>query len=360
MVRGWLARGVDGFRLDVFNAFLKHQKAAEEDGKEDAGSGYTSIALGDDSVIVSWKGGVPRTVRAAVEEARRDVPVEVKPAKHSKLELEAAQKRIRDELAQGAGPGFSMEIPADGSGIVLNTEGDVEDAKRKIPNVGASVTVKHKKNPKQTSRLADTPAWYGGARIRNWQLGAGCTSGFGVRDYYGSRFILTAGHCGGAGNDWYNGDWSRYIGKPYGWHTAYDIMLIQTSAGGWIYDGGVGTNEFTKDVVGAGQVFMGEWLCTSGSVSGAVCGYLVNNFTFSYCGYAATGAWNCFYDLSTAPQKDGMVGVRSGDSGGPVFNLSGPNVIAKGVISGQANGGRTLIFQDWGTIVAVWPGLSPL
>ena len=24
MVRGWLARGVDGFRLDVFNRFLKH------------------------------------------------------------------------------------------------------------------------------------------------------------------------------------------------------------------------------------------------------------------------------------------------------------------------------------------------
>jgi hypothetical protein len=43
-----------------------------------------------------------------------------------------------------------------------------------------------------------------------------------------------------------------------------------------------------------------------------------------------------------------------------VFNLSGPNVIAKGVISGQANGGRTLIFQDWGTMVAVWPGIWPL
>ncbi len=24
MVRGWLERGVDGFRLDVFNVFLKH------------------------------------------------------------------------------------------------------------------------------------------------------------------------------------------------------------------------------------------------------------------------------------------------------------------------------------------------
>ncbi len=30
MVRGWLARGVDGFRLDVFNAFLKDARAAVE------------------------------------------------------------------------------------------------------------------------------------------------------------------------------------------------------------------------------------------------------------------------------------------------------------------------------------------
>jgi hypothetical protein len=336
------------------------RSAAEQDGNKDAGSGFTSVALGEDSVILTWKGGVPRAVRAAVEEARRDVPVEVKPAKHSKTELEAAEKRIREEFTRGVGPGFSMELPADGSGIVLNTEGDVEDAKRKVPDVGMSVTVKYKKNPKPASRLADSAPWWGGARILNAQLGAGCTSGFGVQNSYGSRFIVTAGHCGGVGNDWYNGNWTRYIGMAYSKHTAYDIMLIPTNAGGRIYDGGVGTNEFSKDVVGAGQVFMGEWLCTSGSVSGAVCGFVVNNFTFSYCGYAATGVWNCFSDLSTAPQKDGVVGVRSGDSGGPVFNLSGPNVIAKGVISGQANGGRTLIFQDWGTIVAVWPGLSPL
>ena len=28
MVRGWLDRGVDGFRLDTFNVFLKHPDAA--------------------------------------------------------------------------------------------------------------------------------------------------------------------------------------------------------------------------------------------------------------------------------------------------------------------------------------------
>ena len=32
MVRGWLARGVDGFRLDVFNVFLKDPGAAIEPG----------------------------------------------------------------------------------------------------------------------------------------------------------------------------------------------------------------------------------------------------------------------------------------------------------------------------------------
>ena len=107
--------------------------------------------------------------------------------------------------------------------------------------------------------------------IPNEQLGAGCTSGFGVQNYYGSRFILTAGHCGWVGNDFYNGDWTRRMGMAYSKHTAYDVMLIPTDAGGRIYDGGVGTNEFSKDVVGAGQVFMGEWLCTWGCVRWAVC-----------------------------------------------------------------------------------------
>ena len=150
------------------------RSAAEQDGKTNAGSGFAGIALDDDSVIVSWKGDISRVVRAAVEQARRDVAVSVKPAKHSRIELEAAEKRIRDKLTQSAGPGFSIEIPADGSGIALNTEGDVEDAKRKLPDVGPSVTVKHKQNPKTTSRLADFAPWWGGARILNAPLGAQC------------------------------------------------------------------------------------------------------------------------------------------------------------------------------------------
>ena len=29
MIRGWLERGVDGFRLDVFNAFFKHAELSD-------------------------------------------------------------------------------------------------------------------------------------------------------------------------------------------------------------------------------------------------------------------------------------------------------------------------------------------
>lgn len=336
------------------------EKAAEQDRQKDHGSGYTSIELGADSVIVHWKGAVPGAVRAAADAAGRDVPVEVKAAKHSKTELDAAEKRIQEELTRRPGLDFSMEIPADGSGVVLNTEGTVEDAKRKVPYVGLPVRVQQKKNPKPAfSRLADTAPFWGGARITRPATGALCTSGFGVSNSYGSKFILTAGHCGPVGSAWSNGNQSLNIGNAYSRHTAYDVMLIPANAGGRIYDGGVGTNEFSKDVVGAANVHMGEWLCASGSVSGAVCGFEINSFSVSYCS-GMTGVWVCYSDLVSAPQKNGMVGVRSGDSGGPVFNLSGPNVIAKGIIQGAGNGGRTLVFQDWGTIVAVWPGLTAL
>ena len=42
MVRGWLERGVDGFRLDVFNAFFKHADLPSNPAA--AGAGVTARA----------------------------------------------------------------------------------------------------------------------------------------------------------------------------------------------------------------------------------------------------------------------------------------------------------------------------
>ena len=82
------------------------------------GDGFTSVELGDEAVILHWKGKLSRDASAAVDTARLKVRVEVMPAPHSKKELDAAEKRISQELTRGSGPDFSMQVAADGSGIV--------------------------------------------------------------------------------------------------------------------------------------------------------------------------------------------------------------------------------------------------
>ena len=70
-----------------------------------------------------------------------------------------------------------------------------------------------------TYRNADSSPWWGGARI----IRAGqvvCSTGFSV--YRGStRYMLTAGHCGGISTSWQTGD--RYgKGSVMGTETARD------------------------------------------------------------------------------------------------------------------------------------------
>ena len=56
-----------------------------------------------------------------------------------------------------------------------------------------------------------------------------------------------------------------------------------------------------------------------------------------------------------AYQRAGLRAVQSGDSGGPVYNY---NRSAMGIISGQRDDGRTVIFQDFHTINEIW-GVVP-
>ncbi len=132
-----------------------------------------------------------------------------------------------------------------------------------------------------------------------------------------------------------------------------------------MWDGGVSTpggqntsSEYTKQILGSDHVYPGEWLCTSGSTSGALCGYQVtNNFPTDYCAYDHWGTYECYVDLFEAEQHTGYEAARGGDSGGPVFGLNGDmsKVIAKGVISGRRSNvfgqPRWLLFQDFITAV---------
>jgi hypothetical protein len=239
-----------------------------------------------------------------------------------------------------------VEVPADGTGLILAADGAV--ATTDLPSTGVPIRIVQRPRMQLLSRLADTAPFWGGARIVNADNGAGCSSGFAVTSG-GVNYLLTAGHCGRPGGGWYNGDRSRFIGTATRENVAHDLLLVPTSAAGRIYDGGVGVGEFSKGVVGWDWAIPGEYVCQSGSVSGAVCGIRnTNSFQYTLCDTDPYGNYECYSDLILAQKTDGGLAARHGDSGGPVFTLSGTsNVVAKGTITG--GGGSWLVYQDFGT-----------
>ena len=154
-----------------------------------------------------------------------------------------------------------------------------------------------------------------------------CSTGFAIA-IGGVSKMLSAGHCGANGGSAYDGG-GQYMGTISGDTNAYDTLYINTSSAGRIYDGGVGTGEFSKPVVGASHSYVGDWLCTSGAYSGARCNeqVIAVNVTI-WVGYY-------IYGMVRAEQVNHTNAVGNGDSGGPVFSLSAdPNkVIAKGTVS---------------------------
>lgn len=323
-------------------------------------TGYAGIGLEDDGVVVWWQGTPPAAVRRAVREARRDVDVRVVAAAHSRAELEAAAQELADHIAAHPEQGYhGVEIAYDGSGLVLDAAPST--SRRSVVNglpaevasatdVPASVPVRvQEKEPLvPTGRLNDVAPFYGGARINNNDNTAACTAGWPVR-IGSTEYMLTAGHCGRPGGGWNNGDDTAFIGTATHEHVAHDLLLVQTNVANRMWDGPIGAGEFTKTVVGSDHTFPGEWVCASGSVSGARCDYVVTStFAFSVDGaldvYGNPETWN---DLVLADYCCGAAGIP-GDSGGPVFGLSGSDaVIAKGTITGFWGGGSQLIFQDF-------------
>jgi hypothetical protein len=325
-------------------------EAAEQDAKGNGSSGFTSVELGDGAVVVHWKGALPKAVKDAVERARGKARVDVQPADHSGAQLKAAARRLQDDLQKHTDKAFAISVPTDGSGIDVQTEGDVARVKPDAANAGVPVHVARGEVAREHSRLSDTPPYWGGARIINPETNSSCTSGFAVTDGW-TRYILTAGHCGRPGGRILNGDRSREIGRVSAEDVGFDIMLIPASVDGRMYDGGVGVNEFSKRVSGFAPAYPGEWLCVSGSYTGAVCGVqATSNFWYSYCTTDMYGRSECRWDLVEAYQRGGQRAVQHGDSGGPVFALSGNyDVLATGTITGGNSSGTQVLFQDFKT-----------
>ncbi|MFI0445598.1 hypothetical protein [Actinomadura sp. 6N118] len=315
-------------------------------------AGYADIALEENGVALHWKGDVPAAMKTAMSTAGRHAPVRVVPATHSQADLRAAITPIYEYMKKHpGGPVHSVGIRQDGSSIeVGSSAADLRTVAADLPKMNIPVKVVRKEAPKPTSRLEDTAPYYGGARITNPDKGNRyCTSGFGVKNGAGTEFLLTAAHCYTPPDRAARYTSGTLIGRAS--HEVYwhDLIMIPTDAGNRVYDGGVGSGEFSKVVHAWDWVYTGDYLCTSGSVSGVVCNVIQGNaFNYAYCDYDFDGDWTCKDDLLLAYQNDGLEASRPGDSGGPVFGLRGDGVVAKGIIAG--NGGRSvLIYQDFGT-----------
>lgn len=344
----------DRARMDAQQPLTRAASLIQWSVERGNATGCAGIGLGTDEVVVWWKGAPPPAVAQAIAEARRRTPVRVAAVAHSRAELEAAAKGIGHYLrANPRSPYHSVDIAYDGSGLVINTDPSptrpaAPPADMRVP-AGIPVSVVEKERAQLTGRLDDFAPYWGGGRIQNNDNGASCTAGFPVTAA-GGRYMLTAGHCGRPGGGWNNGDDTRFFGTGAYENVAHDVLLISASVAGRIWDGGVGSGEFTKGVAGWDWVFPGEWLCTSGSITGALCNHVVSNtFTHAFCGTDAYGYVECYNDLILANQFHGLTASRPGDSGGPVFGLSGSDrVIAKGTITGVF-GTSGLIFQDSAT-----------
>ncbi|MFI0449645.1 S1 family peptidase [Actinomadura sp. 6N118] len=312
-------------------------------------AGYADIALEGNGVALHWKGDVPATMKTAMSTA--GAPVRVVPATHSQADLRAAITPIYEYMKKHpGGPVHSVGIKQDGSSIeVGSATADLQKVAADLPKSNIPVKVVRKEAPQMTSRLEDSAPYYGGARFRNLTKGGYCTSGFGVKNGAGTEFMLTAAHCYTAPDQVGTYDSRRYIGTAS--HEAYwhDLIMIPTDAGTRIYDGGVGSGEFSKPVRAWDWVYTGDYLCISGSVSGVVCNIIQGNgYTFAYCDWDSDGDWTCMNDLLLAYQNDGREASQPGDSGAPIFGLRSDGVVAKGIHS--ASGGRSVIvYQDFGT-----------
>lgn len=132
--------------------------------------------------------------------------------------------------------------------------------------------------PRPVGRVNDRSPVSGGALIIT--QAETCTTGFGVVGAAtGRKQLLTAGHCGAVGSPWFNGD-GEFLGNASARHPEADALLIDVNSSDKVWHGAVtenldGIDDKARTVTGARTPEVGQYLCTSGALSGTHCGLRV-------------------------------------------------------------------------------------
>ncbi|MCI4066978.1 S1 family peptidase [Micromonospora sp. R77] len=291
--------------------------ALDPDGK---GLGGIRLRVADRAVDLWWKGDVPPEVKEEINRAvDGGIRVELGGSAYTQRELVDVTEALPDRWKEF--PGMVDVSPAvDGSGLLVGVAKDVDTTGW---DFGVPATVVRSEQVQQTSRQNDSPPWWGGAALRT--PSGSCSTGFAVVRrtlwWETSRGVLTAEHCAPGGGVAVTDPTGELIGRaePAPARRLSDSLYVPTRSGNRIYDGGVGVGEFSKPVVGAVGNFPGQFVCTSGAFSGVHCNIVTTRINALF--FLSGGSFVSSGALGT--QIDGRAAAGSGDSGGPVFTLTG-------------------------------------
>jgi hypothetical protein len=323
--------------------------------RKDASTGLAGVVIDPDQSLLNlyWHGAQPAAVKSELAAGRsRGLEVKVHPASYTLGQLTAERDRLATrymgKVRSGDPKVTSIGPKPDGSGLQIGVAPDATSMKtaRSTINSAVAFEVIAGDSPTRTSRGLDTQPYWGGSYMENWgpigeEPEGSCTMGFSATRKNSSGAVLpvmlTAAHCGEGGDVWRLSN-GGYYGQEQELTPAghdYDAMLVgvPTNQGG-IYDGPSFYNGDTstgKPVSGAGATVVGDRFCTSGSYSGTICNIraMVVGVTIDVTGYGQ------IKQTVLSEQQDGISAVGNGDSGGPVFQPTGP-------ANGQANARGTI------------------
>jgi streptogrisin D len=164
--------------------------------------------------------------------------------------------------------------------------------------------------------------------------GARCSLGFNVRNSSLTYFFLTAGHCTNIGSTWTLAN-GTVIGTRAG--TSFpgnDYGIVRYTNAAISHPGTVNLyNGTSRDITGAGNAFVGQSACRSGSTTHVHCGSVTaTNATVNYPQGTVTGL------IRT------NICAEPGDSGGPLFSGNTALGLTSGG-SGNCTFGGTTFFQ---------------
>ncbi len=247
--------------------------------------------------------------------------------------------------------------PATGDVVVdTNAPDSLVTARTNLKSDPSLAAVKvHTRKGKTTDayhRRDDVPSFYGGGGLL--ASGSLCSAGYAVQNWWGTRFMVTAGHCYANGTNVNTESNLRRVGTVSGRALAslgsgpVDMELLGgQSYAGRIFTGGT-TSSSSIPVVAAGSAVVGySNYCHSGRTTGEQCGHTATSVTAQVC--TATGC------KSPVIAYTGGTIQQGGDSGGAFYAKDGSGAWIRGHVIASSS---TVGYVETWTKVASRYGVS--